>query len=241
MELATPLNKAHYLGRQAEKSVRTGKFEEAVNLQDRIVELLQEALEDATDNKVIESLELQIKFHRKQKDVIGHRKKRCDKFTKELTNLRRKMEKANLAAADGLQDSIFRTFQETESLLQHLRVGTTAVEDDSVISDPSTGAKMPKDDKIIIEELQTANNHLRGMVEAMFAELETYKRENAELRAKVCDLEAEKLAKNMTTGGNIPVTIGLGVEPEGLQDSEHLPDLAPLEMPQFEFPLPKHD
>ena len=103
MELATPLNKAHYLGRQAEKSVRTGKFEEAVNLQDRIVELLQEALEDATDNKVIESLELQIKFHRKQKDVIGHRKKRCDKFTKELTNLKRKMEKANLAAADGLQ------------------------------------------------------------------------------------------------------------------------------------------
>ena len=30
-------------------------------------------------------------------------------------------------------------------------------------SDPTTGAKMPKDDKIIVEELQTANNHLRGM------------------------------------------------------------------------------
>merc|ERR1712117_90662 len=109
-----------------------------------------------------------------------------------LKNLKIKMEKANLAAADGLQDSIFRTFQETESLLQHLRVGTTAVEDDSVPSDPSTGAKMPKDDKIIIEELQTANNHLRGMVEAMFAELETYKKENGELRARISDLEAER-------------------------------------------------
>ena len=41
---------------------------------------------------------------------------------------------------------------------------------------------MPKDDKIIIEELSTANNHLRGMVEAMFAELETYKKENADLK-----------------------------------------------------------
>ena len=136
-----------------------------------------------------------------------------------------------------MQDSIFRTFQETESLLQHLRVGTTAVEDDSVPSDPSTGAKMPKDDKIIIEELQTANNHLRGMVEAMFAELETYKRENAELRAKVSDLEAEKLAKTMIGGANL----GLGVEQAGLQDSGHLPDLAPLEMPQFEFPVQQQD
>ena len=48
---------------------------------------------------------------------------------------------------DFLQDSIFRTFQETESLLQHLRVGT--MDESSVPSDPSTGAKMPKDDKII--------------------------------------------------------------------------------------------
>lgn len=138
---------------------------------------------------------------------------------------------------DFLQDSIFRTFQETESLLQHLRVGT--MDESSVPSDPSTGAKMPKDDKIIIEELQTANNHLRGMVEAMFAELETYKRENADLRAKVSDLEAEKMMKTMA-GCNMP-SIGLVVEQAGLQDSGHLPDLAPLEMPQFEFPLPKQE
>jgi len=239
MELSTSLNQAHYLGRQAEKLVKTGKFEEAVSLQDRIVELLEKALVEATNNKVIESLELQIKFHIKQKDVIGHRQKRCEKFNKDLTNLKIKMEKANLAAADGLQDSIFRTFQETESLLQHLRVGTVPGEDDSVPSDPSTGAKMPKDDKIIIEELQTANNHLRGMVEAMFAELETYKRENADLRAKVSDLEAEKMVKTMA-GCSMP-NMGLVVDQAGLQDSGHLPDLAPLEMPQFEFPLPKQD
>jgi len=237
MEISTPLNQAHYVGRQADKLVKTGKFVEAVKLQDKIVELLQLALEEATDNKVKESLELQIKFHTKQKDVIGQRQRRCEKFNKELTNLKIKMEKANLAAADGLQDSIFRTFQETESLLQHLRVGT--MDESSVPSDPSTGAKMPKDDKIIIEELQTANNHLRGMVEAMFAELETYKRENADLRAKVSDLEAEKMAKTMA-GCNMP-SIGLVVEQAGLQDSGHLPDLAPLEMPQFEFPLPKQE
>merc|ERR1711953_229397 len=181
--------------REAERLLKKGKFAEAVKLQDKIVTLLESAKTDSRDNKVTESIELQIKHHIRQN--------RCEKYTKDLKNLQIKMAKANLQDA-GLQDSIYRTFQETESLLQHLKEAP---------SDPSTGAKMPKDDKIIIEELQTANNHLRGMVEAMFAELETYKRENAELRAKVCDLEAEKLAKNMTTGGNIPVTIGLGVEP----------------------------
>eukprot|EP00092_Neocalanus_flemingeri_P109131 GFUD01140229.1.p1 GENE.GFUD01140229.1~~GFUD01140229.1.p1 ORF type:complete len:238 (-),score=96.52 GFUD01140229.1:140-853(-) len=235
MELQTPLNQAHLLVRQAEKLVKTGKFEEAVSQQDRIVELLQLALRETTDNKVRESLELQVKFHTKQKEVIGYRQARCEKYSKDLTNLQIKMAQANLAAADGLQDSIFRTFQETESLLQHLRVGT--MEESSVPSDPSTGAKMPKDDKIIIEELQTANNHLRGMVEAMFAELETYKRENADLRAKVSDLEAEKVARTVA-GCSFPI-IGQVVDQTSglaLQDSGHLPDLAPLEMPHFDFP-----
>merc|ERR1711936_1326206 len=213
------------------KLVKCGKFEEAVSKQDKIVELLSLALGEASDKKVRESLELQIKYHSKQKEVIGQKKKKYKELTK------KKMAKEKLAADDGLQDSIFRTFQETESLLQHLRVGT-AQEESSAPSDPSTGAKMPKDDKIIIEELQIANNHLRGMVEAMFAELETYKKENAELKAKVSDLEAEKAVKTMAAHTLSP--IGLVVDHTrglALQDSGHLPDLAPLEMPQFDFSL----
>ena len=95
-------------------------------------------------------------------------------------------------------------------------------------SQPSTGAKMPKDDKIIIEELQTANNHLRRMVESMFSELETYKKENSELRARVKDLEAERRVRQQQA------RVGLQLE-----DSADIPDLAPLEMPQFDFPSEK--
>ena len=118
--------------------------------------------------------------------------------------------------------------EETESLLEHLKVGTET-------SQPTLGAKMPKDDKIIIEELQTANNHLRSMVETMFSELETFRKENAELRARVRDLEAEKRARMANTEvGNVHATptVGLGLQ---LEDSGQFPDLAPLEMPQFDF------
>ena len=98
---------------------------------------------------------------------------------------------------------------------------------------------MPKDDKIIIEELSTANNHLRGMVEAMFAELETYKKENGELRARISDLEAERVMHQR--GGGSPPALNLGslqqrqVGQDLLQDSGHLPPLAPLELPDFDY------
>lgn len=222
MELSTNLNQAHYLVREADRLLKRGKFDAALALQDRVVDLLELAKTDSKDNKVTESIDLQIRHHFKQKLVITQRR---EKYTKDLHNLQLRMAKANFQDA-GLQDSIYRTFQETESLLQHLKEAP---------SDPSTGAKMPKDDKIIIEELSTANNHLRGMVEAMFAELETYKKENSELKARVGDLEAERTARA------IPPTSGLGLEDmtrqDLLHDSGHLPPLAPLELPDFDYSL----
>ena len=114
--------------------------------------------------------------------------------------------------------------------------GTSSGSDVSSTTTGTNGAKMPKDDKIIIEELQTANNHLRKMVETMFAELETYKKENSELRVRVRDLEAEKKARlahhvEFTGLASHQVTAELCLE-----DSGQFPDLAPLEMPQFDFP-----
>lgn len=228
MELSTNLNQAHFMVREAERLLKKGNFEEAIALQDKIVNLLELAKGDSKDNKVTESLNLQIKNHIKQKLVIAQRRCRCEKYTKDLHNLQLKMAKAGLQEIQdaGLQDSIVRTFQETESLLQHLK--------EAPPSDLSTGAKMPKDDKIIIEELSTANNHLRGMVEAMFAELETYKRENSELKARVNDLEAERTARGVHRPAS---NIALETLPRQdlLQDSGHLPPLAPLELPEFDY------
>ena len=69
----------------------------------------------------------------------------------------------------------------------------------------------------------------------MFAELETYKKENSDLRARVKDLEAERRARLTQTelGGLSPAIASRGLQ---LEDSGDIPDLAPLEMPQFDFP-----
>lgn len=210
--------------RQADRLAKQANFQEAIQLQDTIVTELEAARSHSKDNKVTESLDLQIQHHIKQKLVLAQRR---SKYTKDLRNLQIRMAKASVQDA-GLQDSIYRTFQETESLLQHLKEAP---------SDPSTGAKMPKDDKIIIEELSTANNHLRGMVEAMFAELETYKKENSELRARVSDLEAERgVLERQAMPVRREVEELLGRQGQDLlHDSGHLPPLAPLELPEFDY------
>ena len=66
------------------------------------------------------------------------------------------------------------------------------------------------------------------MVESMFSELETYKKENSELRARLKDLEAERRVRQQQA------RVGLQLE-----DSADILDLAPLEMPQFDFPSEK--
>lgn len=102
MELDTSLNQAHFFVREAERQLKRGKFEEALSLQDKIVTLLELAKKDSCDNKISESLDLQIKHHIKQKVVITQRQSRCEKYTKDLKNLQIKMANANIQDA-GLQ------------------------------------------------------------------------------------------------------------------------------------------
>jgi hypothetical protein len=86
------------------------------------------ALAESKDNKVVESLELQIQHHHKQKQIIGLRQARYEKITKNLHTIQQRMEKANiLQDADNLQVSIF--FATTvpvlslkENFYQHIQI-----------------------------------------------------------------------------------------------------------------------
>ena len=66
--------------------------------------------------------------------------------------------------------------------------------------------KKPKDDKIIIEELQVANCHLRKMVDSLFFELSNCQQENFELKARIRILE-EQLAALTAAAANDELAI----------------------------------
>ena len=108
MEFDTPLNQAHSKVRKSEKLLRSGKFEEAILLQDRIVELLTEALEDASDPKIRESLNLQIEHHHKQKQIICYKQASWEHICQQLANLQVKMSNVSASGSgDGLQVTDF--------------------------------------------------------------------------------------------------------------------------------------
>jgi len=242
MEIESNLNTAHRLSRQAEKLIKKGKYQEAIDVHQQIVHYLQIALSECKDRKIETSLRLQLEHHSKQKEVINLKEARINKLTKNLQNLHLRMETAAEQERVSLQDSIYRTFQETESLLEHLKLGTDHDQEQikehkvtiSNTGGSPTGAKMPKGEQMIIEELQTANKHLRDMVETMFLELEAYKKENNDLKARIADLEAEKAAWKTQQANPVAVMLD-----GALADSGQLPPLAPLELPNFDFSV--HD
>ena len=104
MEFDSPLNRAHSNVRKSEKLQKTGKFQEAIELQDKIVELLAESLEGTRDKKIRESLILQIENHKQQKQVIFYKQARWDKLCQQLNNLQVKMSNVSASGSgDGLQ------------------------------------------------------------------------------------------------------------------------------------------
>ena len=126
MEFKTPLNEAHNEVRKAENFLKNRNFHEAIELQDRIVQLLEgkynefyskisplisptflEALLDARDLKIKESLRAQIEFHRKQTDLIRVKQASWEEFCRQVASLQIRMSNisADGSSADGLQVS----------------------------------------------------------------------------------------------------------------------------------------
>lgn len=98
--------------------------------------------------------------------------------------------------------------EETDSLLGMLMPKETVPEPDL---STSPGHKRPIDDRTVIEELHTLNTQLRAFISQLLAQLEASEKQVEALKARLRAYE---------------------------EDTRPLPELAPLEMPQYDFPSP---
>lgn len=99
--------------------------------------------------------------------------------------------------------------EEADSLLGMLMPKETVPEAD--LSTPQSGHKRPIDDRTVIEELHTLNTQLRAFISQLLAQLEASEKQVEALKARLRAYE---------------------------EDSRPLPELAPLEMPQYDFSNP---
>ena len=98
--------------------------------------------------------------------------------------------------------------------------------------------KQPKDDKVIIEELQTANSHLRKMVDTLFFELSACQEENVRLKSRIRELERQQSqsphrrpAVGGYDGGKEDEEDDSYMGMQKIVPTEELPPLPPLDMP----------
>ncbi|XP_055541725.1 uncharacterized protein LOC129727695 [Wyeomyia smithii] len=239
------LNVAHVYGRKAEHYAKHRRFDEAVESHRRAVSNLDEALKiSPPSNVILESLQLQRRYHIKQAEFLRHKKQQHERYMKALEYQRRrnpeylvqqmeKMEKVNK-----LQVAIYRNMDETDALLEIL--GKPAANlDGANIADERTvpGA---------VEELISLNHSLHLLIHRMVQNLDEVSTENETLRERLNLYEKEN--------ENHPATVAAGrkgfadagrdpsletgrdaLEAMDYHHSEELPVLAPLELPAFDL------
>lgn len=215
----SPLFLAHQNDRRAENHVRYKRFDEAVICHQKASELLLQAMKLTTVNKALESLKLQHDYHIKQKDIVRVKKiqfeiqKKIIDYRKQKMTLEKKASLNSERKEQDLQWAIFRTMEEADSLL-----GMLVMRDDELLetegstkseSEVIIGKKIPKDDCTVIEELRTLNTQLRSLITQLLSQLDASERQVETLRARLRAYEDDY--------------------------PNPLPELPPLEMPQFDF------
>lgn len=172
----------------------------------------------------MESLKLQRDFHLRQKDVILIKKQQFENYMKAIEH--QKQKKLSTMCANeyddnpdsenlSLQVAIYRTMEETDSLLGLLVKKNSATSSDNesirsfsttdtderalsidIIDCPNSaallGSKHPKDESTVIEELRILNGQLHSLVYQLVNQLDARVKEVDKLKETIKQLESER-------------------------------------------------
>lgn len=206
MDYNSPLSLAHQNGRNADRYLKKKAFDKAIECHLNASIFLQEAMTLSTFAKSLESLQLQKNYHLTQTDIIRAKKLQFS-IRKQISELKKKkvMEKKRIPEDEKDQELQWAILRAMEEA-DALLSQLDAKDEPSEESSEAGFAKHPKDDKTVMEELRTVNAQLRSLVTKLLHQLDSSRREIESLRSRL-----------------------------KLYEGQTLPDLAPLELPSFDF------
>ncbi|XP_062563943.1 nuclear receptor-binding factor 2-like [Armigeres subalbatus] len=227
------LNMAHVYGRRAEHHSKHRRFDEAIENHRKAASYIEEALKIAPQSAVvIESLQLQRKYHQKQVEFVRHRKQQYERYMKALEYQRKRnpeflakqLEKMDKYSE--LQVAIYQNLDETDSLLE-------------TMAQNSNEHRMPA-----VEDLITLNHSLHVLVHRMTQNIDEYVTENETLKETLNlyrNDAGDKTAANRRLDREHNVRIAsVETDRDVMEVNDYhqkgLPALAPLELPTFDLP-----
>ncbi|KAL1403057.1 hypothetical protein pipiens_005825 [Culex pipiens pipiens] len=220
------LNVAHVYSRKAEYFSKKGRYDEAMECHRKTVTNLDLALKISPPSTVIlESLQIQKKYHLKQVESLKLKKQQHERYMKALEYQRRRnpeylaqqMEK--LDKYNELQIAIYHNLDDTDTLLESLQKSRLG------------GQPEPAAGKAPVDELVSLNHALHLLIHKMAQNFDEYATENENLKEKLRLYEKETenqpaVANSLETGRDALEAIEF--------HSQELPALAPLELPSFD-------
>lgn len=250
---------AHYHNRKADNHLRCRRFDDAIECHKKATTALDEALAAAANNsKAIESVRLQRDFHLKRIELIRLKKKQYDSYktAQRLKTMEPQISKARLESTCDLQIAIYKTLEESDSVLEALNARKPDEQTSDNSSSEATGSqKTVNDDSngTLIIDLHTLNHQLHILVFNLMSKMDESNYEMESLRDRVKMLEKER-------GGPLrspAISKGASNKTEQKSEEKHtertsrrssiitgeerkivLPatsDFPPLELPEFDY------
>lgn len=251
---------AHYHSRKADNHLRCRRFVDAIESHKKAVAALDEALSAAANNsKATESVRLQRDFHSKRIELIRLKKKQYESYKtaveyQRLKTIEPQISKARLESACDLQIAIYKTLEESDSMLEALneRKGdeTTNSSDDKNCNENANGTETnvhKTDGDTLISDLHTLNHQLHILVFNLMSKVDESNNEMESLRDRVKMLEKErggplrspvfsKIAANKMEQKSEETSRRCSIT--GEERKIVLPetsDFPPLELPEFDY------
>lgn len=226
------LNVAHVYSRKAEYFSKKRRYDEAIECHRKTVANLDLALKISPPSTVIlESLQIQKKYHLKQVESLKLKKQQHERYMKALEYQRRRnpeylaqqMEK--LDKYNELQIAIYHNLDDTDSLLESLQKSRqSGGQQPTEVAGKQSGSTA-------VDELISLNHSLHLLIHKMAQNFDEYATENETLKEKLRVYEKE-------TENQPPVASSLETGRDALEaiefHSQELPALAPLELPSFD-------
>lgn len=241
------------------------RFEEAIESHRKAAASLDETLQMGPNNaKIVESIKLQRDFQLKNIELVRLKKAQYEKYKlamehqrlKNASFLEERMAKDRIESVCDLQISIFKTLEETDSLLQSLNAKVETplfgTHDDnadgikvSVENTNEVKLKKTKSNNSIIDEIHTLNHQLHIFVYNLASRLDDSSHEVQVLRDRVKLLEKERSHQRLPISNKSSDSSSKADESptENRRSSVEerkiiLPessDLPPLELPDFDY------
>lgn len=235
--------------------MRCRRFDDAIESHKKASTALDEALAIIPNNsKAIESVRLQRDFHLKRIELIRLKKKQYESYKtaveyQRLKTIEPQLSKARLESTCDLQIAIYKTLEESDSVLDALN----GHKNDFQVSDSAEGAATPKSDgDTLVNDLHTLNHQLHILVFNLMSKMDESNNEMESLRDRVKVLEKERGGplRSPVAGKNAPnktETKSQETSAERLSSRSSITgeerkivlpetsDFPPLELPEFDY------